>query len=155
MSAHKSVWPYRKTPLPLSISDCWIFLSNTGALGYFSFLFSWSYHIKYKDQNPYSRGEIWSFFGIFKGSIMYALTYDLEYIMRYIVRVILSNNCTRRSRVQLFDKMTRTIYLIMYERSYVNVFNTRSEYRYWDFYCSRVPLLRILITVLYRVHYGQ
>ena len=63
-------------------------------------------------------------------TIKYALTYDLEYIMRYIVRVILSNNCTRRSRVQLFDKMTRTIYLIMYERSYVNVFNTRLEYRY-------------------------
>ena len=35
---------------------------------------------------------------------MYALTYDLECIMRYIFRVIFSNNCTRRSRVQLLEK---------------------------------------------------
>ena len=59
--------------------------------------------------------------------IMYALTYGLEYIMRYIVRVIFSINCTRRSRVQLIEKMTRTIYLIMYENPYVNVFNARTN----------------------------
>ena len=56
---------------------------------------------------------------------MYALTHGLEYIMRYILRVILSNNGTRRSRVLLLDKMTRKIYLIMYERPCVNVFNAR------------------------------
>ena len=55
----------------------------------------------------------------------YALTHGLEYIMRYILRVILSNNGTRRSRVLLLDKMTRKIYLIMYERPCVNVFNAR------------------------------
>ena len=54
-----------------------------------------------------------------------ALTHGLEYIMRYILRVILSNNGTRRSRVLLLDKMTRKIYLIMYERPCVNVFNAR------------------------------
>ena len=58
---------------------------------------------------------------------MYALTHGLEYIMRYILRVILSNNGTRRSRVLLLDKMTRKIYLIMYERPCVNVFNARKR----------------------------
>ena len=56
---------------------------------------------------------------------MYALTHGLEYIMRYIFRVIFYINCTRRSRVQLIEKMTRKIYLIMNERPCVNVFNAR------------------------------
>ena len=50
------------------------------------------------------------------------LTYGFSYIMRYIVLVIFSINCTRLRLVQLIEKMTRTIYLIMYSRPYVNAY---------------------------------
>ena len=50
------------------------------------------------------------------------LTYGLSYIMRYIFLVIFSINCTRLRLVQLIEKMTRKIYLIMYSRPYVNAY---------------------------------
>ena len=50
------------------------------------------------------------------------LTYGFSYIMRYIVLVIFSINSTQLRLVLLIEKMTRTIYLIMYSKPYVNAY---------------------------------